>query len=97
VQWNGRHGNLPRLFSFYILTSCTFGGGLSASSFFGFQENGYDPRKSKVSENTMMTWRSSQITGDLLEVPGIGPAAVRMLAESDEGVDKITNTYQVCI
>lgn len=43
----------------------------------------------------MDTWRSAQITGDLTEVPGIGPAAVRMLAESDEGVDKITNTYQV--
>jgi hypothetical protein len=43
----------------------------------------------------MDTWRSAQITGNLLEVPGIGPAAVRMLAEGDVGVDKITNTFQV--
>ena len=45
----------------------------------------------------MDTWRSAQITGNLLEVPGIGPAAVRMLAEGDVGVEKITNTYQVRI
>ena len=43
----------------------------------------------------MDQWRSSQITGDLNEVPGIGPAAVKKLYESDEGPDRITNTYQL--
>ena len=43
----------------------------------------------------MEVWRASQITGDLNEVPGIGPAAVKKLAESDEGVDRITNTFQL--
>jgi hypothetical protein len=43
----------------------------------------------------MEQWRSSQITGFLNEVPGIGPAAVKKLAECDEGPDKITNTYQL--
>ena len=43
----------------------------------------------------MDTWRSAQITGNLTEVPGIGPAAVKKLAEADEGADKITNTYQL--
>jgi hypothetical protein len=43
----------------------------------------------------MERWRSSQISGDLNEVPGIGPVAVRKLAESDEGADSITNTYQL--
>jgi ferritin len=28
-------------------------------------------------------------------VPGIGPAAVRKLAEGDEGADSVTNTYQL--
>jgi hypothetical protein len=43
----------------------------------------------------MEAWRTAQITGDLNEVPGIGPAAIRKLAEADEGPNKITNTYQL--
>jgi hypothetical protein len=35
------------------------------------------------------------ITGNLLEVPGIGPAAVKALAKSDNEDDRITNTYQL--
>lgn len=57
--------------------------------------DGYDPRRSKVSEDKMNAWRSSQITGDLSEVPGIGPAAIAKLKEGDDGPDKITNTYQL--
>jgi hypothetical protein len=40
----------------------------------------------------METWRTSPVTGDLLEVPGIGPAAVKKLTECP---DRITNTYQL--
>ena len=58
-------------------------------------EEGYDPRRSKVSDDTMERWRTSQITGDLTEVPGIGPSAAAKLKESSEGVDAITNTYQL--
>jgi hypothetical protein len=43
----------------------------------------------------MEAWRSAQITGDLTEVPGIGPAAMKKLQEADEGPDQITNTYQL--
>jgi hypothetical protein len=43
----------------------------------------------------MQTWKQAQITGDLNEVPGIGPAAIKKLADADEGTDKITNTYQL--
>lgn len=57
--------------------------------------DGYDPRRSKVSDDTMDTWRQGQVTGDLSEVPGIGPAAIKKLAECDEGPDRITNTYQL--
>ena len=49
-------------------------------------------RRSKVSDNTMEIWRTEAVTGDLLEVPGIGPASVKKLAECD---DRITNTYQL--
>mmetsp|Transcript_16774 Transcript_16774/g.20137 ORF Transcript_16774/g.20137 Transcript_16774/m.20137 type:complete len:130 (-) Transcript_16774:232-621(-) len=54
----------------------------------------YDPRKSKVSDDKMEEWRVGTITGDVSEVPGIGPAAVKKLAEG-EGDDVVTNTYQL--
>jgi len=57
-------------------------------------DEGYDPRKSKVSEDRMQKWRQENVTGDLSEVPGIGPAAIAKLAEGD-GDDAITNTYQL--
>lgn len=40
----------------------------------------------------MEEWRVGTVTGDLNEVPGIGPAAVKKLAEGD---DSVTNTYQL--
>ena len=43
----------------------------------------------------MDAWRSAQITGNLEEVPGIGPASSKKLSESDEGPDRITNTFQL--
>ncbi|CAB9510873.1 expressed unknown protein [Seminavis robusta] len=55
-------------------------------------DEGYDPRKSKVSDDTMDVWRQEAVTGDLSEVPGIGPAAIKKLAAS---TDEITNTYQL--
>ena len=58
------------------------------------KEEGYDPRKSKVSDSTMETFRSDPIKGDITEVPGIGPATKEKLAEG-EGDDRITNTYQL--
>ena len=56
---------------------------------------GYDPRRSKDSDDKMAAWATAPISGDLTEVPGIGPAAVKKLAEADEGPDKITNTFQL--
>ena len=58
------------------------------------KEEGYDPRKSKVSDSTMETFRTGAITGEITEVPGIGEAAKKKLAEG-EGDDRITNTYQL--
>jgi hypothetical protein len=52
---------------------------------------GFDPNRSRVSFNRMEEWRNCVISGDLLQVPGIGNAAVRLL---DERAD-ITNTYQL--
>jgi hypothetical protein len=34
--------------------------------------DGYDPRKSKVSDERMDAWNNSVVTGDLNTVPGIG-------------------------
>jgi hypothetical protein len=58
-------------------------------------DEGYDPKKSKVSADRMENWRGCQISGDLLEVPGIGPAAVKALADGDDENERVTNTHQV--
>ena len=43
----------------------------------------------------METWRTAQVTGDLKEVPGIGPAAINKLKEHDDPAEQITNTFQL--
>jgi len=44
----------------------------------------------------METWKSCVITGDLNEVPGIGPAAIKRLSDKDlPDDDRVTNTYQL--
>lgn len=58
-------------------------------------EGGYDPRRSKVSDRTMEEWRQRQITGDLTEVPGIGPATAMKLMQGELQDDQITNTYML--
>jgi hypothetical protein len=35
------------------------------------------------------------ITGDITEVPGIGPAAAKKLADAEDDDEKITNTWQL--
>lgn len=46
----------------------------------------------RVSEDKMEAWLRSQVTPNLEDVPGIGPAAKKLLAEGDE---QITNCYQL--
>jgi hypothetical protein len=53
-------------------------------------DDGYDPRKSKVGDETMDRWRTARTEPDLTTVPGIGPAGVKALA-----AEGITNTYQL--
>jgi hypothetical protein len=43
----------------------------------------------------MEVWRTEQVSGNLQDVPGIGPAAVKKLADSSGGEEAITNTYQL--
>jgi hypothetical protein len=58
-------------------------------------EEGYDPRRSRVSDDTMETWRTAQVTGDLTEVPGIGPSTAAKLKDCDDPAEQITNTFQL--
>ena len=37
----------------------------------------------------------SNITGDLLDIPGIGPASVKKLKDADIGGESISNSYQL--
>uniref|UniRef100_A0A7S1ZJR7 Uncharacterized protein n=1 Tax=Trieres chinensis TaxID=1514140 RepID=A0A7S1ZJR7_TRICV len=57
-------------------------------------ETGYDPRRSRVSEDTLNDFLRGKITGEITEVPGIGPAAAKRLAEGDDD-DRVTNTWQL--
>mmetsp|Transcript_7098 Transcript_7098/g.10819 ORF Transcript_7098/g.10819 Transcript_7098/m.10819 type:complete len:151 (+) Transcript_7098:329-781(+) len=56
---------------------------------------GYDPKRSRVSDDRMTEFQRSKLTGDLSEVPGIGPAAIKKLADAENDDDKITNTFQL--
>mmetsp|Transcript_80135 Transcript_80135/g.156700 ORF Transcript_80135/g.156700 Transcript_80135/m.156700 type:complete len:112 (+) Transcript_80135:71-406(+) len=50
----------------------------------------YDPKKTTINEDKLADWLKDKVTGDLEEVPGIGPANKATL----EGQD-IENTYQL--
>jgi len=51
---------------------------------------GYHPERSQVKDGTMADWLIAPVTGSLLEVPGIGPATVKVLQENG-----VTTTYQL--
>ena len=51
---------------------------------------GYHPERSRVAEGTMADWLIAPVTGSLLEVPGIGPATVKVLQENG-----VNTTYQL--
>lgn len=48
-----------------------------------------------MSDDRLNDFLRGKITGDLTEVPGIGPAAVKKLSQSDIDGDRITNTFQL--
>lgn len=50
----------------------------------------FDVNKSRVSENALATFLASPLTGDLQEVPGVGPTTQMLLMEKG-----INNTYQL--
>ena len=53
----------------------------------------YHPNNtSAVHEDTFAEFIQAPITGDLIDVPGIGPAAIKKLAEGEE---PITTSYQL--
>lgn len=56
--------------------------------------DGYDPQKSRVAEDTLADFLRAPLTGDLTEVPGIGPAAVTKLAAGEDG-ESVENTFQL--
>eukprot|EP00752_Nemacystus_decipiens_P005202 g4721.t1 len=57
-------------------------------------EVGYDPKRSKVSDDKLAEFIRSAITGEITEVPGIAERGAEILAEG-EGDDVVTNTYQL--
>ena len=43
----------------------------------------------------MEHWRINRVSGDLKAVPGIGPAAIKALANDPDDTTRITNTHQL--
>ena len=52
--------------------------------FLACQQSGYDPARSKVSDDTLQQFISGEPGLDLLKVPGIGPKAVEFLAKESK-------------
>ena len=51
---------------------------------------GYHPERSQVKDGTMAEWLIAPVTGSLLEVPGVGPATVKVLQANG-----VNTTYQL--
>jgi len=79
-----KHVSQQQIFAFFFLSH------FSPQS----DAQGYDPKRSRVNDDTMADFIRGTVTGDVTEVPGIGPAAAKKLA-SGEGDEKVTNTYQL--
>ncbi|EQC39404.1 hypothetical protein SDRG_03606 [Saprolegnia diclina VS20] len=58
-------------------------------------DDGYNPEKSRIAEDTLADFLRAPLTGVLTEVPGIGPAAAKKLAGGDDVADQVTNTFQL--
>lgn len=42
----------------------------------------------------MQNFLKGKVSGDITDIPGIGPAAAKKLAEGEDENDQITNTFQ---
>jgi hypothetical protein len=56
---------------------------------------GFDPNKSKVSDDELVRFLTSEINQDLKSVPGIGPAYCVKLAQVVQGDSAVETTYQL--
>jgi hypothetical protein len=59
------------------------------------KSSGYHPNNSRVADDTLANFLRAPISGELLEVPGIGPRAKELLASEEGGMFPITNTFQL--
>mmetsp|Transcript_20685 Transcript_20685/g.61702 ORF Transcript_20685/g.61702 Transcript_20685/m.61702 type:complete len:122 (-) Transcript_20685:76-441(-) len=53
---------------------------------------GYSAKKTKINEDKLADWLREQVSGDLQQIPGIGPAAVKLLAAEDKVPDSCVET-----
>ena len=51
---------------------------------------GFNPERSQISQNTLANFIQSSISGDLTEVPGVGPKIARILSKNG-----VNTTYQL--
>ena len=55
----------------------------------------YNPNNSQLSDTNLADFLRSEITGDLLEVPGISNKQIILLNRGGDITDQITNTHQL--
>jgi len=58
-------------------------------------DEGYNPDKSTTTVEALQSWLAAPVTGNLLEVPGIGEGNILKFASSNNGQDPICTTYEL--
>ena len=58
-------------------------------------DEGYNPDRSTTTTEALRAWLAAPITGNLLEVPGIGEGNVLKLATANNGGDPICTSYEL--
>ena len=56
---------------------------------------GFDANRSQVSEDQLAKFLAEDVREDVTSIPGIGPAAAKTLAKSDERDSAVLTTYQL--
>ena len=56
---------------------------------------GFDIARSQVTADKLAEWLQEEISDDISQVPGIGPAAVKNLAKEQDGDPGVTTTWQL--
>jgi hypothetical protein len=46
----------------------------------------FNPKNTNISEDKLSSWLQDKVTGDIEEIPGIGPANKKLLADGESSI-----------